>query len=87
MKYTYVCMYVNMYVDTYKHSMYLTSVIRQKIFTYVCTYINIRVKHGGCGVMVCGCIAAAGVRGFVFVDSIMDKHLYLNTYFERLKNL
>lgn len=36
------------------------------------------VKHGGGGVLVWGCMASAGVGELVFIDSIMDKHIYLD---------
>lgn len=36
------------------------------------------VKHGGGSVMVWGCISTMGVGNLVFIDTIMDKNVYLN---------
>lgn len=36
------------------------------------------VKHGGGGVLVWGCISAFGPGELVFIDTIMDKNVYLN---------
>lgn len=35
------------------------------------------VKHGGGSVMVWACMAASGVGNLVFIEGIMDKHMYL----------
>lgn len=43
------------------------------------------VKHGGGSVMVWGCMAASGVGNLVFIDSIMDKWLYLDILKSNLK--
>lgn len=48
-------------------------------------HIQATVKHGGAGVMVWGCMSAAGVGELVFIDEIMDKGLYLNILKENLK--
>lgn len=42
------------------------------------------VKHGGGGVMVWGCMAAAGVGNLVFIEGKMDKTVYLNILKENL---
>lgn len=34
------------------------------------------VKHGGGSVLVWGCMTAAGVGNLVFIDQIMDQHVY-----------
>lgn len=47
--------------------------------------IKSTVKHGGGSVMVWGCIASSGVGELVFIDKIMDKHLYLNILKENLQ--
>lgn len=44
------------------------------------------VKHGGGGVMVWGCMSAAGVGSLVFIDGTMDKTVYLNILKENLKH-
>ena len=36
------------------------------------------VKHGGGGVMVWGCMSAAGVGNLMIIDEIMNKTVYLN---------
>jgi transposase len=36
------------------------------------------VKHGGGNVLVWGCMSATGVGNLVFIDGIMDQHMYLN---------
>lgn len=36
------------------------------------------VKHGGGGVMVWGCMSAAGVGNLAFIEEIMNKTVYLN---------
>lgn len=36
------------------------------------------VKHGGGNVLVWGCISTFGTGELVFIDSIMDKYIYLN---------
>lgn len=41
-------------------------------------HIQSTVKHGGAGVMVWGCMSAAGVGELVFIDEVMDKNIYLN---------
>uniref|UniRef100_A0A034VZC4 Transposable element Tc1 transposase n=1 Tax=Bactrocera dorsalis TaxID=27457 RepID=A0A034VZC4_BACDO len=43
------------------------------------------VKYGGGGVMVWGCMAAAGVGELVFIEDIMDKTVYLNILKQNLK--
>lgn len=43
------------------------------------------VKHGGGNVMVWGCIAAGGAGKLEFIESNMDKHLYLKILKENLK--
>ena len=47
---------------------------------------NIRptIKHGGSSVMVCGCLSALGVGKVMFIDGIMDKHVYLSILKEHL---
>lgn len=48
-------------------------------------HIQTTVKHGGAGVMVWGCMSAAGVGELVFIDEIMDKTLYLKILKENLQ--
>lgn len=43
------------------------------------------VKHSGGNVLVWGCMAASGVGNLVFIDSIMDKWIYLNILKDNLK--
>lgn len=49
--------------------------------------INVKptVKHGGASVMVWGYMAANGVGELVFLDKIMDQHVYLNILKDNLK--
>lgn len=42
------------------------------------------VKHGGGGVMVWGCMPAAGVGNLVFIEEIMNKTVYMNILKENL---
>lgn len=43
------------------------------------------VKHGDGGVIVWGCMSAAGVGELVFIDGIMDKIIYMNILKENIK--
>lgn len=43
------------------------------------------VKYGGGGVMVWGCMSAAGVGELVFIEGIMDKTVYLSILKENVK--
>lgn len=43
------------------------------------------VKHGGGGLMVWGCMSAAGVGNLVFIENIMDQHVYLDILKNNLK--
>lgn len=42
------------------------------------------VKHGGGGVMVWGCMSAAGVGNLVFIEETMNKTVYMNILKENL---
>lgn len=42
------------------------------------------VKHGGGSVMVWGCMSALGVGKLVFIEGIMDRHVYLTILKENL---
>lgn len=44
------------------------------------------VKHGGGSVMVWGCMSAAGVGNLVFIETTMDRHVYLNMLKANLKS-
>lgn len=41
-------------------------------------HIRGTIKSGGGSVMVWGCMSSFGVGNLVFIDTIMDKHVYLN---------
>lgn len=43
------------------------------------------VKHGGGGLMVCGCMAANGVGNLEFINGTMDHILYINILKDNLK--
>lgn len=43
------------------------------------------IKHGGGHVMVWGCISSKGTGNLVFIDTIMNKEIYLNILKENLK--
>ncbi|KAM8718847.1 hypothetical protein ACLKA7_001539 [Drosophila subpalustris] len=43
------------------------------------------VNHGGGGVMVWGCMSAAGVGELVFIEEIINKHIYMDILKENLK--
>ena len=43
------------------------------------------MKHGGGGVMVWGCMSAAGVGNLVFIDGIMDHRVYMTILNNNLK--
>ncbi|KAF2904545.1 hypothetical protein ILUMI_01634, partial [Ignelater luminosus] len=43
------------------------------------------VEHGGGAVLVWGCMTAAGVGNLVFIDSIIDKYLYLDILKDNLQ--
>lgn len=47
--------------------------------------IQATLKHGGGGVMVWGCMAAAGVGELVFIEGIMDKFAYKTILQDNLK--
>jgi len=43
-----------------------------------CKNLYPTVKHGGGNVLVWGCMSVTGVGKLVFIDGIMDQHIYLN---------
>lgn len=43
------------------------------------------VKHGGGNVLLWGCMSANGTGNLVFIDGIMDQHVYLNILKNNLK--
>lgn len=43
------------------------------------------VKHGGGGIMIWGCMAAAGVGNLAFIDGIMDHHKYIDLLKQNLR--
>lgn len=44
------------------------------------------VKHGGGSVMVWGCMSAAGVGNLAFIETTMDRFMYLNLLRDNLKD-
>lgn len=44
------------------------------------------VKHGGGNILVWGCMSEAGVGNLVFIESTMDRFMYLNILKNNLKN-
>lgn len=43
------------------------------------------VKHGGGSVMVWGCMSGAGVGNLIFIETTMDRFVYLNIVKDNLK--